>query len=207
MNTAIHVLGHQGRMGSLTCAEIAARTDCVYSGDMESADVVIDFTRADATPDLLARAVRLHKPYVCCVTGLDPAPLRATSEIVPVLHAVNTSVSLAVFKRAVADIAASLRPHGYTVAIHDVHHAAKRDAPSGTALALGAAIGGPVSYTSERMGKVVGEHTVTFTGAHETIALRHAVTDRRVFARGALEAAIWLAKQPAGFYGMDDVLF
>lgn len=202
----IHVLGHKGRMGTLVVSELEGRAGCAYEPDLEKSDVVIDFTRADAVPDLAKKVAAAGKAYVCCVTGLDTALLQAASVRIPVLHAANTSLSLAVARRATAMMAQLLRPHGYTVAIHEEHHARKLDAPSGTAKVLGAAAGGDVAYTSVRAGDIVGEHDVLFAGANETLRLHHSVTDRRVFARGAITAALWLAGKPAGLYGMDDVL-
>jgi len=204
--TRIFVLGHKGRMGSHVVDDIGTRANCTYVETMADADVVIDFTRADATPALVAEAVALKKPYVCCTTGLDVTPLKAAAATIPVLYAANTSLSLAVAKRATALMAQMLKPHGYDVAIHEEHHIHKKDAPSGTAKALGDAVGGPVAYSSVRAGNIVGEHDVLFAGLDETIRLHHSVTDRRVFARGAVTAALWLAGKPSGFYSMDDVL-
>jgi 4-hydroxy-tetrahydrodipicolinate reductase len=205
--TRIAVFGAKGRMGSLVVADILSRTTCAYAENIENADVVIDFTRADATPDLIKQAASLGKPYVCCTTGLaDMAPLHDAAKTIPVLYAANTSLSLAAAKQAVALMAKILTPFGYDIAVHEEHHTLKKDAPSGTALVLGHAAGGNVAYTSVRAGNIVGEHEVLFAGDSELIRLRHSVTDRRVFARGAVEAALWLAGKSEGFYSMEDVL-
>lgn len=204
--TRIGVLGHRGRMGALVVEALAGRPDCAYAENPERADVVIDFTRAEATPDLLARFAAAGMPYVCCTTGLDMAPLHEAAKTIPVLYAANTSLSLAVTRQAAALMARLLAPHGYGVHIHEEHHKHKKDAPSGTAKALGEAVGGAVSYSSVRAGNIVGEHEVLFAGENEAIRLHHSVTDRRVFARGAIAAALWLAGKPAGLYGMEDVL-
>jgi 4-hydroxy-tetrahydrodipicolinate reductase len=148
-------------------------------------------------------------------TGLDAEGLKALKQAaqkIPVLHAPNTSLSLAAMKRITALAAQLLGNLDYDVAITDEHHAQKKDAPSGTAKALGeAVIAGSngkktPSYSSIRAGSIVGEHEVIFAGNGEIIRLHHSVTDRHIFARGAVEAALWLAKKPAGLYGMDDVL-
>jgi len=118
----------------------------------------------------------------------------------------------------------------YDVEIFDVHHRLKRDAPSGTALALGEAVAGvrgqslrdvavydrtgrraprasgSIGFSSSRAGDIVGEHTVTFAAAGERIDITHRATDRMTFARGALRAAEWLVGRPAGLYGMQNVL-
>jgi 4-hydroxy-tetrahydrodipicolinate reductase len=100
----------------------------------------------------------------------------------------------------------------YDVNIHDEHHSNKKDAPSGTAKALGETVlrgnGGKKTptYSSVRAGAIVGNHEVAFVGQGEIICLQHSVTDRRIFARGALQAALWLYGKPAGMYGMEDVV-
>jgi 4-hydroxy-tetrahydrodipicolinate reductase len=118
----------------------------------------------------------------------------------------------------------------YDVDISEAHHRQKRDAPSGTALNLGETIAksravtlsevavfehhgmsaprrpGSIGFSVVRAGDIVGEHTVTFTGAGERLELTHRATDRITFARGALRAAAWLIGRPPGLYGMKDVL-
>jgi 4-hydroxy-tetrahydrodipicolinate reductase len=101
----------------------------------------------------------------------------------------------------------------FDIQVRDTHHASKRDAPSGTALTLGAAAAGAagiapdrIGYASTRGGDVVGDNEVLFLGAGERLGLAHSATDRSVFARGALEAGSWLARQKPGSYGMADAL-
>ena len=178
-------------------------------------DVIIDFTHASATPELARAAAKAHKPYLCGTTGLDAntkAVLKEVSEAVPVLYASNTSLSLIVVKKLVTLASQLLKDHDYDISVLDRHHKWKKDAPSGTALTLGeAARAGdsgkhPVTYASVRCGAIVGEHEILFGGNGEYINIQHQVTDRRVFARGAVEAAMWLAKKQPGYYSMDDVL-
>ena len=235
----IGVFGYSGRMGRLIADEILALPNATFSGgvvrtlkpeyqrtdnipvttDAEAiitaSDVVIDFASAESTPRYAALAASHRKAYVCGVTGLD-APtidvLKTAAQSTPVLYAPNTSLSLAAMKQITALAALLLGGFDYDVAILDEHHRMKKDAPSGTAKALGDAIlaanGGKKvpQYAAIRAGHIVGEHEVTFNGNGETIRLRHSVTDRRIFARGAVEAALWLAGKPTGFYGMDNVL-
>jgi len=179
-------------------------------------DVLIDFSNAAATADYARAAAQSKRPFLSGTTGLGPEALEALREaaaIVPVLHATNTSLSLAVFKRLIEQAARLLKDQDYDIAIHDSHHRWKKDAPSGTALTLGqAALKGndgarEPSYSATRAGAIVGEHTVLFAGTGgETLTLTHTITDRRVFADGAVHAALWLTRQPAGFYTMNDVL-
>ena len=147
----------------------------------------------------------------------------------PVLIAPNTSVGVAVMAHMLKQATAALGPH-YDVEIYEAHHRSKRDAPSGTALALGEAVAaargerladiavfdrhgsfaprqpGSIGFAVMRAGDIVGEHTVTFAAAGERLELTHRAADRSTFARGALRAAEWLIGRPAGLYGMHDVL-
>jgi 4-hydroxy-tetrahydrodipicolinate reductase len=134
---------------------------------------------------------------------------------------------VAVLARLVEE-AARLLPQ-WDCGISETHHRGKRDAPSGTALALGRGVaaargqafeavariphdtggepsGGAIGFASLRVGDVAGEHTVMFAAAGERLELTHRATDRAIFARGALAAACWLAAQPAGFYALADLL-
>ncbi len=178
-------------------------------------DVVIDFTLADATPDYVRLAATHGKPFVSGTTGLSDegiAALKEAAKKIPVLYAPNTSLSLAAMKQITTLAAKLLGNFNYDVAILDEHHSMKKDSPSGTAKALGEAIlrgnGGKKqpSYTAIRAGQIVGNHEVVFAGNGEIIRLQHSVTDRAIFARGAVQAALWLHGKAAGFYGMDDVL-
>jgi 4-hydroxy-tetrahydrodipicolinate reductase len=132
--------------------------------------------------------------------------------------------------RQLVGLAAAALGESFDVEVSEAHHRGKRDAPSGTALALGEAVAqargaaladiavyerhgvsdprtaGSVGFSVLRAGDIVGEHTVTFASAGERLELTHRATDRMVFARGALRAAEWLIGRPAGLYGMRDVL-
>lgn len=178
-------------------------------------DVVIDFTSADSTPNHARLAAENGKAFVSGTTGMGAAgidALKQAAQKIPLLYASNTSLSLAATKRIVAHAAKLLGKFDYDVAIIDEHHRMKKDAPSGTALSLGEAVmagnGGAKhpSYAAIRAGFIVGEHETVFAGEGEVIRIRHSVTDRGVFARGALQAALWLVGKPKGFYSMDDVL-
>ncbi len=147
-------------------------------------------------------------------TGLSDAQQQAlvtAAQTIPLLQAPNTSLSLAVTKQIVKLAAKLLRGRDYDVGIGDRHHRHKKDAPSGTAKALGAAVlaGNPEcepAYAALRLGSIVGEHEVIFAGQSEIIRIQHSVADRAIFARGALDAALWLHGRPPRLYGMNDVL-
>ncbi|MFU8822458.1 MAG: 4-hydroxy-tetrahydrodipicolinate reductase [Gammaproteobacteria bacterium] len=191
---------------------------------LSGARVAVDFTLAEAVPETAAACRAAGVALVCGVTGLDDAghaALRAAAADVPVLWAPNMSAGVAVLERLTALAAAALGD--FDAGVHEVHHAAKRDAPSGTALALGRALVGGrglgpaaaapdarlqaegLGYAALRVGDVVGEHTVTLAGPGERIELTHRATDRAIFARGALRAAAWLAGRPPGMYTLADV--
>jgi 4-hydroxy-tetrahydrodipicolinate reductase len=185
----------------------------------------VDFTLAEAVRETAAACRASGVALVCGVTGLDDrghAALRAAAEDIPVLWAPNLSAGIAVLQRLTALAAAALAE--FDAGIHEVHHAAKLDAPSGTALALGRTLASArglgadaaapderlqspgLGYSVQRLGDVVGEHTVTLAGPGERIELTHRATDRAIFARGALRGALWLANRSPGMYSFGDVL-
>ena len=188
------------------------------------ADVAIDFSLPSALPANLAACRDARCPLVIGVTGLEP-PLRdaiaAAAGVIPIVLAANLSLGANLLRQLAAAAATALPPE-YDVAILDLHHRHKRDAPSGTALALGEAVAAArgerlaerssgehapagISFAALRAGDIVGEHVVLFAGRGERIELRHSVVDRATFAAGAVRAARWLAAQPPALYGMEDV--
>jgi 4-hydroxy-tetrahydrodipicolinate reductase len=174
-------------------------------------DVAIDFSLAPGFDPILALCVERGAALVSGTTGLA-APqfvaLDAAALRIPVLWAANFSLGVAVLAELVTRAAAMLP--GWDTDIVEMHHVHKRDAPSGTALALGRALeaGGAREphYASLRAGDIVGEHTVQFTAAGERIELVHRATERDVFARGALECAARLVDAGAGRHAIADLL-
>ena len=173
--------------------------------------VVLDFSLASAVPGNLAATRQNGSAYLCAVTGIDAAALTALHEAsrdIPVLHSPNLSPAMNLMF-ALAQKAAATLP-GYTRQIIETHHTQKKDAPSGTALKLEAAVRDAVDaetpITALRMGDVVGEHRLILGGPGERLELVHRADSRAVFASGALRAALWLASQGSGFYSMADVL-
>jgi 4-hydroxy-tetrahydrodipicolinate reductase len=178
------------------------------------AHVVIDFSTADATRENLHACRAARKPLLIGATGFAAgleSEFAAAAHDIPLLIAPNTSLGVTLLIE-LARTAARALP-GLEIGITETHHREKRDAPSGTALALAAAIRegregreGEIPISSVREGEVVGEHTVRFAGAAEELLLTHRALERGIFARGALAAGLWLASQPAGRYGMRDVM-
>ena len=162
---------------------------------------VLDFTAPEATvlhADLAAQARLTH---VVGTTGLERPQLErlaAAARHAVIVRAGNMSVGVNLLTVMARRVAAVLGPE-YDIEIVEMHHRAKVDAPSGTALC-------GIGFASLRGGDVIGEHAVIFAGDGERLTLGHVATDRMLFARGALRAALWGQGQPPGQYDMTDVL-
>lgn len=199
----------------------------------KKSDAVIDFTSPGATQRHTVLAAKHGKTYVVGTTGLrsaDEENLKEAAKKTRVVHAANMSVGLNVLLTLVEQASTALTEN-WDIEIFESHHKHKVDAPSGTALALGkaAAAGrggklekmatyerygetgarkdGNIGFSVARGGDVVGDHTVYFYGQGERIEITHRATDRSLFAKGAIRAAIWAHKQKKnGLYSMQDVL-
>ncbi|MEY3306578.1 MAG: hypothetical protein RLZZ413_616 [Pseudomonadota bacterium] len=196
------------------------------------AQAVIDFTAPAATVQFAALAAQARAVHVIGTTGLEPEHLRAISlaaHHAVIVRAGNMSLGLNLLVRMTRLVAEALDAD-WDIEVVEAHHRMKVDAPSGTALMLGeaAAAGrgvaldavrdagrdgitgartrGDIGFAAVRGGDIVGEHDVMFAGEGERIVLRHVATDRAIFARGALRAALWGQSQKPGEYDMMDVL-
>jgi 4-hydroxy-tetrahydrodipicolinate reductase len=197
-----------------------------------AADAVIDFTSPAALATHLDLAARHGRALVIGTSGLSREQERAiaaTANRVPIVYAANFSAGVALLLALVRRAAETLGPD-YDIEIVEMHHRQKIDAPSGTAIAMGRAAAaargitlednmesgrhghtgrrrdGAIGFASLRGGQVVGEHTAIFAAATEHLTIGHRSFDRRVYAEGAVRAALWLADRPPGLYGMEDVL-
>mgnify|MGYP002738040912 CR=1 FL=1 len=173
-------------------------------------DVCVDFSLQEAFDAILALCVEREAALVSGTTGLSPAQMIAldgAAERIAVLWSANFSLGVAILADLVRRAAQALPQ--WQRDIVESHHIGKKDAPSGTALALGQAIraggGAAPHYASLRAGDIVGEHLVQFTGIGERLELIHRATDRDIFARGALHCALGLATRPAGHYEVLDL--
>lgn len=233
MNTPIDLLVHgaSGRMGQrllalsaeipmLRLVAAAARRTAALNvpdaialpamrlNDAPPFQLLIDFSLPEAFDAALALAVARRAAFVSGTTGLTVAQLDAlevASKTIPVLWAANFSLGVAVLSELVERAAHALP--GWDLDIVESHHIHKQDAPSGTALALGASAkagGAAPRYASIRAGDIVGEHWLQFTGTGERVELAHRAISRDIFARGALAVGEWLAGQGAGHYTMRD---
>lgn len=211
-----------GKMGRLI-EELAPAHGCEIAGCIDvgtgdwsvPADVAVDFSTANALQANFARYAERRLPAVIGTTGWSAheAGLRVQAERagLGIVAAANFSIGVNLFQLLVADAARLLQPRDeYGAWIHEAHHAAKRDAPSGTALQLRdtmveASYGRPIDMSSTRAGAIPGTHTIGFDGPSDTIELTHTARDRRGFAAGALLAARWIQGR-RGWYTMADVL-
>jgi len=226
----ISIFGADGRMGRAIAEAAAGRDDVTLGAD--SADVFVDFSAPDALADNIAAAVAAGKPILIGTTGLTAAHQAAIDEAalrIPVLQAANTSLGVNLLAHLVREAAARLGAD-WDIEIFEMHHRGKVDAPSGTALLLGAAAAegrgvdleavsdrgrdgmtgarraGDIGFASLRGGSVAGEHQIIFAGEGERIELGHRAESRAIFARGAIAAALWLIGKAPGRYTMADVL-
>jgi 4-hydroxy-tetrahydrodipicolinate reductase len=199
---------------------------------LSGCDVAIDFTQPAAALALARAAADAGVALVTGTTGFRPGEsqeLAALAARTPLLHAPNFSVAVNVLLWLTKQAAARLGP-GYDAEIVELHHAAKRDAPSGTALALARAVAagrgaaapeplvleragetgarpaGAIGVQALRGGDNSGEHTLLFLGRGERLELAHRAASRDHFARGALRAALWLAGRAPGLYRLEQVL-
>jgi len=199
---------------------------------LRSDAVIIDFTNPPASMEFVRLAAKKHIPIVIATTGFDGkqlAEIKRLSRRTAVLLSANTSLGVNVLISLLGK-AARMLGDDYDVEIIEAHHRFKKDAPSGTALALGRSVASAlgrdldkvavngrkgivgervkkeIALLSVRAGDIVGEHTVIFGGIGERLEFIHRAHSRDTFARGALRAARWLANQKSGLYGMQDVL-
>ncbi|HET9621773.1 MAG TPA: 4-hydroxy-tetrahydrodipicolinate reductase [Kofleriaceae bacterium] len=259
MTARVCVLGPSGRMGRALIESAAGRGDVqvvaavdrpgapglgaaiaagvvVATADLAvglaACDVYIDFTSPAATRAIADTAVGHHRAAVIGTTGLtadDEAAIARLAQVAPVVVAANFSLGVNLVLGLVRQAARVLGP-AWDAEIVEAHHHGKRDAPSGTALAIARAIAaghgvdydhvkrhardgdvgprppGEIGVSAVRGGDVVGEHTAYFFGAGERLEIAHRATSRTIFAAGALRAAAWAVGQPPGRYDMLDVL-
>lgn len=255
----VAVPGAAGKMGKMVleaCAELPAQVRVVaaiereghpslgrevapgvvltsdFGAALRGADVYIDFTAPSATVQAVELAAGLGVAAVIGTTGLDDAGRRAIERAagrIPVVFSPNFSLGVNLLLGLVEQAARALGPD-YDLEVVEIHHRQKRDAPSGTALAIAEALAagagvrlkevtrcgregdvGPrrpneIGVMAVRGGDVVGEHTAYFLGVGERIEIAHRATSRAIFARGAVRAATWVVGRPPGLYSMKNVL-
>jgi len=238
----IAVVGASGRMGQ-TIIEAISQNDKVSLGatldkgdDLSAAldqfDVLIDFTRPEATLEYLTICQNSAKAMVIGTTGFSDEQLQVinnTANNMPIVFAPNMSVGVNLSLKLL-DMAARVIGEDADIEIVEAHHRHKVDAPSGTALKMGEVVANAlgrdlsecavygregieeprdrqtIGFSTIRGGDVVGEHTVSFFMEGERVEITHKASSRLTFANGAVRAASWLKGQSAGLYSMQDVL-
>lgn len=197
----------------------------------EDADVIIDFSSPKAFDAMMDYSVSRQVPVVVCTTGLSDgqtARLEEDSKKVAVLRSANMSLGINLLMKLLKEAARTLAAAGFDIEIVEKHHNLKKDAPSGTALALADSINEAMDHqytykfdrsqsyeardkkelgiSSLRGGNIVGVHEVMFAGTDEVIEFTHTAYSKAVFGKGAVQAAKYLAGKPAGYYNMSDVI-
>jgi 4-hydroxy-tetrahydrodipicolinate reductase len=217
-------------LGAEVAAGVTSTTDLAFG--LDAADVYIDFTQPAVTRGAAIAATSRRIAAVIGTTGLtaaDEEAVAALVQVAPVVIAANFSLGVNLMLGLVKRAARALGPD-WDAEVVETHHKAKRDAPSGTALAIARAIAaghgsdydrvrrhardgeigprprGEIGVSTVRGGDVIGEHTAFFFGAAERIEISHRATSRAIFAMGALRAAAWVVGKPPGRYDMLDVL-
>lgn len=202
------------------------------SSSSADADVYIDFTLPDASIKNIQWCVEHNKPLVIGTTGFSKEQLALIDQAaqqIPIVFAANMSVGVNLLLKLL-QTAAQVMGDETDIEIWEAHHRFKKDAPSGTALALGKVIAetlgrdldkdavyaregmtgertkNEIGFATVRAGDIVGEHTVMFADIGERIEITHKASSRLTFAKGAVRAAVWLAEKPKGLYSMQDVL-
>ena len=221
------VTGTSGRMGrliveaikqdteTLLCAELSRSLNKDLQNINTHVDVVIDFTVPKATLTHLKLCKEREISMIIGTTGFtqeEQKEIANAAKVIPIVFAPNMSIGVNLsFK--LLEVAASILQGQADIAILDLHHKHKKDAPSGTALKMAEIIQKAsgtetmkFDISSTRVGEVVGEHTALFVLNGERLEITHRAIDRSVFAKGAVHAAKWLVHQKAGLYDMQDVL-
>ncbi len=216
--------------------QFGKKTDVKITGDIDialkDADVLIDFTRPEATLQYLQACKKAQVKHVIGTTGFTAEQkqlIESAAKEIAIVFAPNMSVGVTLLINLVEQ-AAKVLSEGYDIEVVEIHHRHKIDAPSGTALRLGEAAAhglgkqlkdcavyaregvtgeretGTIGFATLRGGDVVGDHTVVLAGIGERVELTHKASSRATFAQGALRAAKFLQKQSSGLYDMRDVL-
>ena len=216
------------QFGKLSGVKVTADVEATLKG----ADVLVDFTRPEASMQYMDACQKANVSMVIGTTGFSAeqkAAIEAASKNIPIVFAPNMSVGVTLLINLVEQAAKVLKD-GYDIEVVEMHHRHKVDAPSGTALRLGEAaahgIGqdlkdcaiyaregvtgereaGKIGFATLRGGDVVGDHTVMFAGIGERVEITHKASSRATFAIGALRAAKFLAQKQSGQFDMQDVL-
>ena len=218
--------------GAVSGIKVSGTLEADRAAPNGTVQVLIDFTRPEATFAYMDVCIAAKLPLVIGTTGFDDAGrarIKSAAQHIPIVFAPNMSVGVNLLLK-LAELAARVLDDGYDIEIIEAHHRHKVDAPSGTALGLGQAVAHAtgrdlgacavygregvtgerdpktIGFATVRGGDIVGDHTLLFAGIGERVELTHKASSRATFAQGALRAAKWLQGQAPGLYDMRDVL-
>jgi len=223
--TKVTVSGSRGRMGSMILdlatkdldIQIVGRFDKGEDSQeaIKACDVLVEFTTPQATLENLKTALEHKKAVVIGTTGLserEKKVIEDASRSIPIVMSPNMAIGVNLLFKLVKETARIL-DRSYAASVSETHHVHKKDAPSGTAKSLQQLIAAirnmsldDIMIDSKREGEVTGNHTVLFDSLQETLTFKHSAKTREVFAKGALEAAKFLAGKKPALYNMFDVL-
>lgn len=220
----ICVSGSDGKMGSKIIDLAKEDPELNVSGQfdidgkakesIEECDYLIEFTTPKATMEHLEICTKLKKGMVIGTTGLseeEKGKVKEASAAIPIVFSPNMSVGVNLLFRLIED-ASKVLDAEYEISILEAHHAEKKDAPSGTAKEMEKIVktikgkDTDVAISSIREGEIVGEHTITFESDVDLIEITHSAKTRDIFAKGALQAAKFIAGKKSGLFTMKDVL-
>jgi len=236
LTVAIEQSGHEMIGQDIGIIAGLKKFDILISDDLYDAtknfEVLIDFTRPEASLGALKICQEVKRPMVIGTTGFNAEQktlISAAAQDIPIVFSPNMSIGVNLcFK--ILDLTARILGDEFDIEIIEAHHRSKVDAPSGTALRMGEIIAAAqgrdlsgcaiygrkgntgirasntIGFSSIRAGDIVGEHSVLFAGEGERIEITHRASTRMNFAYGAVRAALWITEQPPGLYDMQDVL-
>ncbi len=206
------LIGSQGKMGGMILSVFQEKgSECVLKRDLHEntrtgrPDILIDFSLLDAVNDTVTLARECDCPVLVGTTGYSKeqlAVLMNLSASYPVFYSANYSMGVQLVLRMLESIQPYLQ--NWSVGIHEIHHPAKKDKPSGTAKRIQEALRIPVDITSQRLIGYPGEHTVLLSQDSERVVITHHALSRRIFAEGAYHCADFLLNQSAGWFTFED---
>lgn len=206
----------QAKLLGVEVSRILDHTDDLSSVNFDANEVAIEFTTPESCLSNINTLIKKNVPVVCGTTGwldhLEEVEALVKKNKGSFLYASNFSVGVHLFWRALGNLSKQMNPfHQYNVSITETHHVHKKDKPSGTAKTSADVISknmpraGKIDIESKREGEVVGYHKVTFKSDSDTIEISHNADTRAIFAKGALECAIWLYGMK-GFFTIEDYI-
>ncbi|RJP69859.1 MAG: 4-hydroxy-tetrahydrodipicolinate reductase [Ignavibacteriales bacterium] len=209
------LIGASGKMGKEISALLTEHNyDCVFRYDLSGEEfdntpqVLIDFSLPEALEKSVGYSLKFNCPLIIGTTGLSNEQLIQLNQLgkkVAIVQSYNFSIGIQMLLKCTELLNNHLTD--WDIEIEEIHHRFKKDKPSGTALMIKNVLNKDVNISSLRLGNVVGEHSVYFSGLGESLRITHQATSRRTFAEGVLKAVEFVQKKGNGFFTFHDVLF